>query len=270
MFCGKFIKWSVLTAGGALLIGGALFGRELASYVTTGTKAVRTAVRDNVPVEFELRRAKDLVEEILPEMQANIRLIAQQEVEIENLRADIDRSEKSLAEEKVRLSSLRTALDKPAPAFTIGGIQYSRDQVKEDLARRLDLCTEADTVLAGKKRLLDNRTKSLAAAVQALNRTRQQKEMLQAQIASLESQHRLVVASAQNTELQIDNSKLAQSQKLIEQIRERLDVAERVLAHESRFVEPIRVDVVNETELKQKADDFLGNSPEGPRVAQGH
>lgn len=266
MIFGKLVKWTVLTAGGTLLIGGVIFGRELCSYVTTGTKAVRTAVRENVPVEFELRRAKDLVEEILPEMQANIRLIAQQEVEIENLRAEIARSEKSLAEEKVRLSSLRQTLDRPAATFTLGGIQYTREQVKEDMARRLELCTEADTVLAGKKKLLENRTRSLAAAVQALNRTRQQKDMLQAQIASLESQHRLILASADNTQLQIDNSKLAKSQKLIEQIRERLDVAERVLAHESRFVEPIRIDIVNEAELKQKTDDFLGGSP-GPSVA---
>jgi hypothetical protein len=257
MFCGKIFKWTVLSAGGALLVGGFLFGRDLCSYVSTGTSAVQTAVRDSVPIEFELRRARDLVEEILPEMHANIRLIAQQEVEIENLRTDIKRSETSLADEKTRLVALRDALDRPTAAFTIGGIQYSRDQVKEELARRLELSQEADTVLAGKKRLLDNRTRSLAAAVQALNRTRQQKDMLQAQIASLESQHRLVVASSNNTTLQIDNSKLAQSQRLIGQIREKLDVAERVLAHESKFVEPINVQVVDEGELKQKTDDFL-------------
>jgi len=260
MFCGKFVKAAVLTAGGAVLVGGFVFGRDLLSYASTGAKAVKTAVRDNVPVEFELRRAKDLVEEILPEMQANIRLIAQQEVEIENLRADITRSEKSLAEEKVRLAALRDALNRPTATFTVAGIEYSRDQVKEELARRLELSTEADTVLAGKKRLLDNRTKSLAAAVQALNRTRAQKQTLQAQIAALESQHRLIVASSNNSSLQIDNSKLAQSEKLISQIRERLDVAERVLAHESRFVAPIQVNVIDETELKQKADEFLASS----------
>ncbi|MCS7034682.1 MAG: hypothetical protein NZ561_11930, partial [Phycisphaerae bacterium] len=141
---------------------------------------------------------------------------------------------------------------------------YSRDQVKEELARRLELCQEAETILAGKKRLLENRTKSLAAAVQALNRTRQQKEVLVAQIAALESQHRLVQASSQGTSIHVDNSKLAQSQKLIDQIRQRLEVAERVLAHESRFVEPVRVDAINEIELKARTDEFLASSvPQG-------
>jgi flagellar biosynthesis chaperone FliJ len=258
MFFGKMIKWTVLSAGGAILLGGFVFGRDLYSYVTTSTRAVQTAVRDSVPVEFELRRARDLVEDILPEMQANIRLIAQQEVEIENLRTDITRSEQSLGEERVRLVSLRAALDRPANAtFAVNGVNYSRDEVRAELARRLQLTQEAETILAGKKRLLENRSRSLEAAVQALNRTRQQKELLQAQIASLESQHRLVVAAANNTSLQIDDSKLSQSQRLIAQIRERLDVAERVLAHESRFVAPIQVNLVNEADLLQRADEYL-------------
>src|SRR5262245_5642835 len=170
MFCGKFIQYTVLTTGGAVLVGGLVFGRDLCSYVTTGTRAIQTSVRDTVPVEFELRRAKDLVDDILPEMHANVRLIAQQEVEIENLKTDITRSEKSIGDERVRLTCLRDALNKPSATFTMGGIDYSRDQVKEELARRLELSQEAEAVLVGKKRLLDNRSKSLAAAVQALNR----------------------------------------------------------------------------------------------------
>ncbi|HRK30799.1 MAG TPA: hypothetical protein PLD59_06940 [Tepidisphaeraceae bacterium] len=260
MIFGKLAKWTVLGTGSAVLVGGIVFGRDLYSYVSTGTRSVQTAVRDSVPVEFELRRAKDMVDDILPEMHANIRLIAQQEVEIENLRGDITRSRDSLEVERVRLTSLRDALNKPAASFTLAGIEYSRDQVKEELARRLELSREAETVLAGKARLLENRTRSLAAAVQALNRTRQQKEMLVAQIASLESQNRLVQASSVGTTLAINHSKLSQSQKLIAQIRERLDVAERVMAHESKFVEPVTINVINEGELKAKADEFLASS----------
>jgi hypothetical protein len=259
--CGKIVKWTLLGVGGATLVGGFVFGRDLYSYVTTSTRAVQTAVRDSVPIEFELRRAKDLVDEILPEMHANIRLVAQQEVEIETLRTDIQRSDKALAEERVKLAILRETLNRPGAAFTMAGIEYSREQVKEELARRLELSQEADAVLAGKKRLLENRNRSLASAVQALNRARQQKEMLAAQIASLESQHRLLQAAGTSAGVQVDNSKLAQSQKLIEQIRSRLDVTERVLAHESRFASPdVKIDVINEGELKQKADEFLATS----------
>jgi hypothetical protein len=43
---------------------------------------MRGAVKDAVPIEFQIQRARDSLNDIIPEMQANIRLIAQQEVEI--------------------------------------------------------------------------------------------------------------------------------------------------------------------------------------------
>src|SRR3954452_10587947 len=78
MFC-KIIKLGVLTVAGAALVGAAVFGRDVVSYATSGARSIRSSVTDNVPVEFQLRRARDLVDDIVPEMQANIRIIAQQE-----------------------------------------------------------------------------------------------------------------------------------------------------------------------------------------------
>ena len=52
---------------------------------------------------------------------------------------------------------------------------YTRDQVKDDLARRLENVKEAELVLSSKQRLLTNQTKALAVAMQALERTRSQK-----------------------------------------------------------------------------------------------
>ena len=37
-------------------------------------------------------------------------------------------------------------------------------------------------------------------------------------------------------------------------------VAERVLAHEARFTQPIQIDVVNEKDLVAQVDEFLGQS----------
>ena len=76
----KLAKWTVLGLAGLGIAGGLLFGRDLCSYVTSSARSVRFAVKDSVPVEFQLRRARDLVDDIVPEMQANVRVIAQQEV----------------------------------------------------------------------------------------------------------------------------------------------------------------------------------------------
>ena len=81
--------------------------------------------------------------------------------------------------------------------------------------------------------------------------------MLESQIAALEGQNQLVKASSVGSNFALDNSKLAQSQKLIDDIKKQLDVAERVLAHQSRFVDPIRIDVVSDKDLVSQVDDFL-------------
>jgi hypothetical protein len=66
----------------------------------------------------------------------------------------------------------------------------------------------------------------------------------------------------------VDNSKLAQTEKLIGEIKKRLDVAERVLAHEATFVSQVEVDVVNEKDLVAQVQQHLG-SPAGAPAGGG-
>ena len=254
----KTLKYGVLSVAGLALIGGVVFGSDLCSYLTSGSKYLQTAAKDQVPIEFELQRARDLVNDVVPEMQANVRLVAQQEVEIANLREEITGAHQSLDAERGKLAHLRKCLDTQDVSFAIGNVTYSRDQVKQELARKLDLVKESEVVLSGKDRLLENRQKSLAAAVQVLERTRSQKAQLEGQIAALESQHRLVQAASVGTGSRIDTSKLAQTQKLISDIKKQLDVSERVLAHESRFLEPMVLEAsLDEKDVTREADEYL-------------
>src|SRR4051812_13456924 len=177
MFC-KLIKLGVLTVAGGALLGGVIFGRDVVSYATSGARSIRTSVHDAVPIEFQLRRARDLVDDIIPEMHANIRLIAQQEVEIDALKRDIDQSRQRLGDERAQITRLRDSLAGKDESFSFSGVTYTRDQVKDDLARRLENVKEAELVLSSKERLLTNQSKALTVAMQALERTRSQKTLL--------------------------------------------------------------------------------------------
>src|SRR5215468_1817323 len=120
----KPLKFVVLATVGMLLVGGAIFGRDLCSYVSSSARSVRSAVTDAVPVEFQLRRARDLVNDIVPEMQANVKLIAQQEVEIAALKQDITESDKQLADERTRVGKLRDCLNTQNASFSFGQYAY--------------------------------------------------------------------------------------------------------------------------------------------------
>lgn len=253
----KLLSKSVLVVVGIVIVGGLLFGNDMVSYVSSSARSVQNAVKEAVPIEFELCRARDLLEEIIPEMHANIRLIAQEEVEVAALRSDITKSIAAMEEEKARIAKLRNALELQQASYNFGDRQYKRSYVKEDLANRFERFKESEVILASKQKLLETREKSLFAAMNLLEQTRSRKRLLEDKIESLASQHRLVKAASIGSEIQVDNSKLAQTEKLIAQIKKRLDVAERVLAHESQFVQAIPVDAVPEQDLLAQVDEYF-------------
>lgn len=73
-------------AGGAVVVLG-LMGTGLWSYLqTAGQRAVAT-VKENVPIDFEIDRARRMVGNLVPEIRRTMQIIAQEEVEAERLAA---------------------------------------------------------------------------------------------------------------------------------------------------------------------------------------
>src|SRR5687767_10511054 len=99
----KIVKIGSLVAVVGVVLGGLAFGDDLVSYARSSAGAVRSAVKDAVPIEFELRRARDMVEQIIPELHANVRLIAQEEVEIASLEKDIAATRQRGGEEREKI-----------------------------------------------------------------------------------------------------------------------------------------------------------------------
>ncbi len=257
----KLVKTGVLMLVGGAVVGTVLFGREASSYFCSSARSVRTAVKDNIPIEFELRRARDLLEDILPEMQSNVRLIAQQEVEIDAAKGDVGAAQKSLGEEAARVQKLRESLSSSQTMFMFGNLSYTREQLKQELARRFDRYQEAESMLAAKRKLLDERERSLVAAEHQIEQMRQRKAALEAQVAALTGQFRLVQAASSGSGIvNVDAGKLAQAEKLVTQIRQQLCVAEHVLAREAKFTQAIPIDVVNEGELVQRVDQHFSGT----------
>ncbi len=256
----RWAKYGVVGVVGIGLLGGMIFGKDMVSYVKSSARGVRTAVKDSVPIEFELRRARDMLEDVIPEMHANIRLIAQEEVEVAALKGEIEKGRTALQDEENKIKTLRVALEQPRVEYTFAGRNYGRSEVKEDLAMRFERFKESELVLASKVKLLDSRQKSLTAAMQMLEKTKSQKRILEDRIEALAGQYNIVKAASVGSQFQVDSSKLSQTQKLITDIQKRLDVAERVLAHESKFVDSIpvnEIDTVAETDLVAQVDDYF-------------
>jgi hypothetical protein len=259
----RWTKRIVLSALALGLVGGICFGSGLFSYVRSSSRMLKTAVKDSIPVEFEIQRARDLLEDLIPEVQANLRLVAAEEVDVANLEKEIEKERQSAAQEKDKIHVLRSALQTEKVSYTFGQREYKRSNVVEELARRFEHLKTAQMLLSGKEDLLKNRRRSLDAALEKLEKTRLARIQLAAQIEALEGQFRLVQAQSAGSEFHLDQSRLAQTERVIAELKKRLEVAQRVLAREAKFVELIPIETESESRLVERVDAYFAGKGEG-------
>lgn len=268
MLCGKTLKYFAAGCTGFVVLGSVLFGNEMFSYLRTSAGTVRESVREAVPVEFELQRARDLIEEILPEIHASVRMVAEDEVEIAALEKDLKHSAEQLDKDRALLSSLRDKLEVDQVSYEVGHREFSRPQLTEQVALKLARLKDAEMIYASKQRLLETRQQSLQAAMQMLDRARSRKGQLEQKVEALVAQHRLLKASAIGSRVHVDHSKLSKADQLLSDIQKRLDVSERVLAHAS-VPEITMEEVIDEASLLAEVDEHLrSHKDSGIEVAE--
>ncbi len=254
----KLVKPAAVMAVCAVLLGYFLFGNSFFSYLRTSGRAVQRAAQDNVSIEFELQRARDLVDDILPQLQANVRLIAEEEVEIATLEKDIDASGDRLDQQHRKLSGLREKMQVRQVSYRVGERELSREHLTEQLSQEFARYREAELILDSKQRLLETRRQSLQNAMQMHERAKHQKLALEQKIESLVAQHRLVQSSSIGSRQAVDGSQLTRADQLLAQIQRRLDVSQRVLAHESDLHEiQLESDQLSEQDLLAEYDEYF-------------
>jgi len=238
----KWIKRAAIVGAVVAVAGGVIVGTGLGSYVRSSGNIFKSALKEAVPIEFEIQRARDSLEGLVPAAQEALRDVAREEVEVASLDKEIIRERELVAAETAKVQKLRSTLNTQLASYQIGGREYRRQELVEELGRRFESLRTAEMLLNGKEELLRNRRRALDAAVQKLERTRLSRLELASQIEALEAQHHLIQAQASGSKFQLDDSKLSQTEKIIADLKKRLEVAQRVLAREAQFVEAIPVE----------------------------
>ncbi len=261
----KWIKRIVIGSVILGVIGTGVVLTGTTSYVRSSGRMIKTAVKESIPFEFEIQRARDLLDDLVPELRANLRLVAAEEVEVATLEQEIAAQQQDVEAERGKVQKLRSALDQQKASYRYGGIDYGREELVSELARRFDQLRTTEKLIVGRMELLKNRKRTLDAAIQKLEKTRLARVQLEAEIESLEGQFRLAQAQAAESQFQIDDSKLAQTRKVIDELRKRLDITQRVLAREAKFVEnvPVEIDLESETSVVGRVDAYFSGEATG-------
>jgi chromosome segregation ATPase len=255
MIC-KMAKRGVLTA--AAVAGGLalLFGTAAPSYVKTAFHRVRAHAQDSVPVQFEIERAKQQVAELEPAIHKNIEEIAREEVEIEHLQGEIETTQANLNLEKKKMVALRDHLDAGEMRLA-SGVSYTPEEIKVELARRLDHYRAVKGILETKQNTLKMRMKALDAAREQNARMRAEKVELVTRIESIETRLKQIEATQAANEFTFDDSALARAKQAVAELSKRVEVIARVSEQEGRFsgpsdgslLDPVR-DVVQEVDAE--------------------
>ena len=257
----RSLKYLVVTIVAAVFCGFLVLGPSVISYLRTGAKSVRASVKDQIPIEFELKRAGDMIEAILPELQAQVRMIAQEEVEIAALEADIRESEKRLTSEEDQLAGLRDRMRTQFVSIQHDGRDLTREQLTKQIANRFERYKSGKMALSSKQKLLDKRNQTLDAALVALDSMRHRKIELEQKVEALAAQAKLIEASSLDSTLVGGGSELTNANRLLEQIETRLSVAKRVLEHEQDLFEIQVTDrPQDETQVLAEFDSYFGES----------
>jgi peptidoglycan hydrolase CwlO-like protein len=236
------IKKTVICALAALFVGGFIFGKDVFSYMKTAGSSVREAVKREVPLEFEVERARKMVERLVPEIRRSMHVIAEQQVDVEHMSREIDRKSIELVHQKEAILTLKGDLETGESTFRYASRSYTSDDVKRDVAQRFERYKVAEDTLRRDREILKAREKSLRAHEQNLDGMLSAKKDLQVQVEQLEARLKTLQAAETVSTLEIDDSELNRVKKLIRELNKQLDVKEKMLDADGKFAGLIPVE----------------------------
>jgi len=229
------VKKGIFLGTAVLVLLGLLFGREGFSHAKTSLGWVRQSVRESVPVEFEISRARQMIKDLDPEIHRNMHLIAKEEVEVKHLRDQLSDADKQLVKNRSDIQRLTSDLKRGDSHFVYCGKSYNAKQVENDLTRRFDQYKVKEATLGKLTQVLSARERGLEAGREKLKAMQAAKTQLEVDVANLEARQEMVKVAQTTSEFNFDDSRLSRTKQLVKDIGCRIDVAEKLVHAETTY-----------------------------------
>jgi chromosome segregation ATPase len=259
----KILLGAVIVVGlGALLV-----GTEATSYFRTSWGKAKQSVKDSVPIEFQIDRARQMVRDIEPEVRNAMQAIARQEVEVARLQKQIQEKETRLAQEKADLLKLNADVQSGKDTFEYAGRKYNREQVTADLARRFDRFKTSEATLATLKKIHQARETSVEGTRQKLENMLTLRRDVNVEIEALEARRQMVAAAETADKYHFDDSQMGRVKELVNDLRTRLDVAEKLAQTEGLYRDEIPVNQPAPGDISKQISAHFAPKPAAGAVA---
>lgn len=262
----KTCKRVTLGVLGLMLVGGLLFGGKVIPYAQTAVKKVRTAAQDTVPVQFQIDAAKDQLAKIGPEIHGMVHKISKEAVQIKRLAADVKANQETLETSYDQMMTLREHVQSNQGVYVdTKGKRFNQGRVEEDLRHRFSLYQTAEKTLEKKTEILEIRKLALKTAHAKLDEAKAQQRELEVQIENLKARSRMNEVIATASQINIDNSQLAKTREMLDDIDARISADEEYLNIAPKYFGQISVgddEISPSTDIMEEMDAYFDSKSE--------
>jgi chromosome segregation ATPase len=245
---------------GSLLAGGcgvALVGTSAYSYLKTGVNCLHQGIKDQIPVEVEIKRARDMISNLKPEIAENLHLIAREEVDVSRLNKEFTNKSQYLAKARQDILRLKNDVaDNPAK-LVYAGRHYTQEQVREDLHQRFKQFQTQEATVSKLEKILAAREKNLDAARRKLDEMLAAKRQLEIEVENLQARLTMVQVAETSSGLSLNDSQLSQTRSLLDEIASRIEVSERLVDSEGSFQGSIPLDESTPEDIVDQISDYF-------------
>ncbi len=258
------LKKTILVGGALLLLLALFFGKDACSYVTTMVGQVRDKMEDNFSVDFHLKRARDQIAKLTPEISKNRTAVAQEEVSVEKLAAQVADMESALATKEKNVRRLKADLDSGQEYYIYSGERYTATEVEKDLeARFAEFKTDKDT-LAALQKVLNARRHGLDAARKKLVAMQNAQRQLKVRVENLEARVKMVQVAQTSSDFKFDDSRLARTKELIDQLEGKIRASEKLVNVDSKLRGriPLEDETPKKGNVSSEIAEFFGEEDE--------
>jgi len=213
----------IAIAVGAVLLGLVIVGyTSLPSLIHVKWNDTCAWLDRQVPIETQIKQLRLQVDKIDNEIKANLGSLAKMEVETQNLEQNVVALKGDQGERRAKIASLAKDVENVPVKET------SRE--KNAKVNQLDLLNSTyevkDAKLKSMESLLAAKRQTLEAAHQKISAMKDQRDTLRVTIAKLESRVELVSIKTQQSQIQINDSKIAECNAMVKKINDRLSEEE--------------------------------------------
>ena len=255
---------------GAALAAGALylaFGTHAPSYVRTAFHKVRNHAQDSVPIQFAIDQAKDEIAALTPAILENRETLARAEYDVDALQKETTSVEKNLADSKVQMLAVREKLAKgDLRLASNSSIRQTEDEVKADLAGRMEHYRNVSKILEEKRITLKAREEAVQGARKKLTEMANQKRVLGAKVEQIQARLQAMDATQAKNEFTFDDSALSRAKQTVAELEKRLAVKARVAEMEGRYPADDVTPMIEGRDVLKEFDSEFGAPSDAPKT----